>query len=473
MLKIKKLTRNEKYTLNFFSVLLTTCVVLISLCSIYFDVALELTNFQWGLLFTSLMFIVVSLSRLNGISILSITSLFTLTIMLFLGGRFLAALIDPESKIFQLSYFTSYTLDDKESTQLFFFVITGIFAIQAGQYIARFSKNIPKYSLKIPQRSLQKVINITLPLFAIGIGSIVFQKIIDVLKFGYLGLYMHQAEGNFSSTISSLVNTFFYVFLGITFAYGRKSQKIAYFTILCILSLIMLFLGARGPFGAFLLFLLWLYGDLGRRRFSLLNFFIFALIAIFLLNYLIDLISVRELSTGSTLIERVHKFLYTQGITLMVFDVSTQIPDYPTPAYIKSFIPGSSFIAKITGLDNSLTNLDFAHYLASNLNKDLYQNGAGLGWTIYSDFYLLSNQSLLIFSLIFITFGYLLTKLELIARQSTWIYGLLVTIAINIFFVARSSLSTIIPLGIYYIIIITIIVITITFLQDSSRNHSP
>lgn len=452
MLKLKSLTNSEKYSLNFFSIVLSASITAIGLCFIYFEVALELTNFQWGLLFTALMAIVVGLSRLNGISILSITSLFTLTIMLFLGGRFFAAIIDPTSEIFQLTYFANYKLNALHSTKLFFLVIIGIFGLQLGQYLVVNNQLSTPLSLKVPAKTIQILLTVMLPIFALVIGGLLYEKIIDVIQFGYLGLYKKQSQNEFNSrTLISLLNSFFYIFMGLAFAYGEKRQKKLYFILLCLFSLTTLLLGARAAFGSFLLFLLWIYGDFGRRRFSLLKFILFSILAMLLLNFLVETISFRELNVGSTLIDRLHKFLYTQGITLMVVDASMSIETYPTLAYFQSFIPGSAYIASLFS-KVAIEDVSFANFLAFNLNYEMFTSGRGLGWSIYSDILLFSSNNIVLFTLLFTAVGSLLTLLEKSAQTSPWIQGLIVTITPKILYIARAHSGTVMPLVVYYIV---------------------
>lgn len=468
MLKLKSLTNSEKYSLNLFSVVLTASITLISLCFIYFEVALELTNFQWGLLFTILMAIVVGLSRLNGISILSITSLFTLTIMLFLGGRFFAAIIDPTSEIFQLTFFANYKLNTIHSTKLFFLVIVGIFALQTGQYIAKNNQISTSLSLKVPTRSIQLLLTIMFPIFALIIGSLLYEKFIDVLQFGYLGFYKSQSQSEFNSkTLLSLLNSFFYIFIGLAFAYGHKRQKWFYFILLCLYSLTILLLGARAAFGSFLLFVLWLYGDFGRRPFSLLKFLLFSILAMLLLNILAENISFREVHAGNNLIDRLYKFLYTQGVTLMVVDASMSIEEYPVLAYFQSFIPGSAYIASLFS-KVAIEDINFANFLAFNLDKDMFSKGFGLGWSIYSDILLFTSKNIILFTIFFTGIGSLLTLLEKSAQTSPWIQGLIIAIAPRILYVARAHTGTVMPLVVYYIVgslIIILIALTLNKLK--------
>ncbi|WP_420178073.1 hypothetical protein, partial [Morganella morganii] len=66
--------------------------------------------------------------------------------------------------------------------------------------------------------------------------------------------------------------------------------------------------------------------------------------------------------------------------------------------------------------------------------------------------------------------GWLLTKLEKASTTNFFIRGLAITLIPKILFVARASLSTIIPLAIYYIVIAGIFYLINTSLNNRKRD---
>ncbi len=456
--------------MNFFSSILMLVIVLISLCYIYTGVVLTLSNFEWGVFFVSLMLLIIVINRLNSISIVSITSLLTLTIMLFLGGRFFVAFIKPNTEIFQLLYLTDFYANSAEATRLFFLVISGIFSLQLGQYLTFFKKPVlVNCPIRLPQKNIQTILLLIFPIILLAIGNVVYYKILDVLTLGYTGLYKTQSQSQFSSTSSSILNTFFYVFVGIAFAYGTTKQKYLFLILLFLYSTVMLVLGARASFGAFLLFLLWIYGDFGQKQISILKLLLFAIISIILINYIVEISGIRNINTGAIFTDRIYSFLYSQGITLMVFDISMTIENYPTLAYMQSFIPGSSFI---TSLFTKVfpPEINFANYLASSLNNDLFLQGNGLGWSIFSDFYLFSGRIIFLYCLLFVILGYTLCFLEKQARYSNFIQGLLVTLCAKILYIPRSGTVDVIPIAIYYVVTYIVLFTILRSINVLKRN---
>ncbi|WP_279636830.1 O-antigen polysaccharide polymerase Wzy [Pseudomonas aeruginosa] len=145
----------------------------------------------------------------------------------------------------------------------------------------------------------------------------------------------------------------------------------------------------------------------------------------------------------------VSKFLYDQGISLMVFDVSTKVSDYPLVATIQNFVPGASRLASIF-YDLRMQDVSYADYLAYHLDPVTYLGGLGLGWSLPGTFYIWSFEQVFLFSAFSACFGFLLKTLDNKTLSSSFFLGLAACLVSVIIILPRSQFSNVIPLAIYF-----------------------
>lgn len=442
-------------------------MMLLSSYIFYSETTLLYSDNEWSILFFLFLIIIFTLIRINNISPLSITVLFTFTIVLFLGGRFLAFLIFPsESGMFEYSFFFEANLSDYDKTILIQWLLVGVIGLHCGMYCAKL-KPSNRFSYHISFNKNKSLFSIVLIIILPLLIFIVLKKFIAVLDNGYTALYLNQTEV-VKSNYTSLINTIFAVFLGLTIAFGSRKQKKIYLFLFIALSITSLIQGARGALGVAILFLMWLYGNHGQRKISWLLILSIAIIAILALTILSETISLRDINANSGILRKIHKFLYSQGSTLLIFDKSKNIADYPSIAYVQNIIPGSSFfLSKFQHINN--IDINFSNYLSYTLDKKLYNKGYGLGWSIFSDIYLFSNRNFHVYFILFVLFGYLLTQMEYISRYNPYMYGALATIVPNILFSPRAGLYAIIPLIIYYIAISVFFKLLISVTNQKSK----
>ncbi|HCT3120671.1 TPA: O-antigen polysaccharide polymerase Wzy [Morganella morganii] len=470
---MKTLPNNSQHFNQIISLIFLLLFGTFSVTLYYLELDIDVSSTIWSLLFISFCGIVFGLKKINRISLLSAQSLFTLTIMLFLGGRFFSQIFILEPiEIFQLNFFAHYTLSSLDATKLFLLLLIGISYSEAGQYFALLTQRSSTQTYKmqligcLPKQLLWIYILVALG----GLLYIINVKLQLVLQHGYLGLYKAQSSETYSSQLESILNTLFWICMGLTLSYGNKKQKKILILMFLIYAASALLLGARSLFGTFILFSLWLYGDFGRKKFSSIKFIIIAIIFILSVNALLISTGLRgSVASDSSLLKTLHTFFYNQGITLMVFDVSMRVENYPIIAYFQSVFPGASYIASFL-TTTPVHEIHFGSYLSYSLNSEYYKAGNGVGWSIFSDIYLYSNRNIVFYSLLFFLWGWLLTKLEKASTTNFFIRGLAITLIPKILFVARASLSTIIPLAIYYIVIAGIFYLINTSLNNRKRD---
>ena len=345
--------------------------------------------------------------------------MFQLTFSLFIGGRFWAYLLNPalDLDIFEPTFFFDYTVSADRKIEIYSYVLLFVIFSILGYSLSR-SRNRFKYilNLKVSDTSvmrISKIGNILFPVFAISTLYSTFSTLVDAMAGGgYLLLYSTQA--NEYSAGGSFIPNLILFFFSFAFAYGDKKLQRKYLILYLFNSVLRLLIGTRSAIGAVFLFAIWLYSL--KHKISLLKLFICVVLALVLLLFLFSF-SVRATDDGNvfsfdTLLASISIFLYTQGISLMVFDASRLIDAYPLIGYIQTFIPGVTWLWGLMG--NSLLPQDvfFTYRMCYELNPSLFINGNGLGWSILSDVYIFSFGSALIFISLSLFIGYLFGCLE-------------------------------------------------------------
>lgn len=384
----------------------------------------------------------------------SLTTLFFVSFSVFMFGRYFAKLMYFDADIFSLNFFYSYSLGQAEATQLTLYLTILIISIFLGVLIRAATTSALKFSLLDGFNDLKNknIWFFTCAILAfISYVYTIIGNFLLALDYGYLSLYSAQAESYSGANFSK---TFFYVMLGLSFAFNMKKEKKLLIFGVAIVGLLSLFSGQRSAFIVSLLLFLWIYGkkyDLGWIRVAIYMF------AFFVVLITLGVFSARELDVNfqDGIINVFLKFIYDQGISLMVFDVSTKIDEYPLLATIQNFIPGASKIASFF-YDVSSYEVHYANYLAYSLDSYAYLKGQGLGWSLPGTFYIWSQGNIVFLILLSIVFGYALRMLDDKSYSSRFFEGMIASIFASIILLPRGQFSNVIP-GIIYFYVFYII----------------
>lgn len=374
----------------------------------------------------------------------SLFSLFLITYAVFLLGRFFYFLIGGDQEIFYISYFVYYTLNSEEALKVTLYVASVVPFMTAG-WLLTTEKN--KINYEFSDYEITNSAKFILWLFIFSSVSIILLKsasgLINVLSGGYHVLYQNQGE---SYQASGFSRTFFYCIIGLTFSFGNRLQiKFIIFSLL-ILGVMLIVSGQRGGFVTILLFLLWVYGINNRVSWlSLLKYMAIFIVLLMTMSF----ISFRALDTEASVFNFLESTLYSQGFSMMVFDASTKVDEYPLLPLLQSFIPGASRIASLF-IDMDSSMVSYGGYMASELNRGAYENGQGLGWTIPSSFYVWAQGNIFIYWNLAFLFGCVFGLLEKKSFKNKFYFGLVASLAINLFFLSRDQFSSIFPQIIYF-----------------------
>lgn len=387
-----------------------------------------------------------------GFSPTSLPVLFLVSISVFLCGRYFYVVIGGDLDIFNISFFTYYSLVDADKLRLTSYILIMILFFTQGAIITKKDRYV---SFDENYYHLGKKTENLIFLVGIVIASIYlfssFSQLITSLSSGYLSLYSEQSQG-FSG--SNLNRTFFFVFLGLCFLFSLNRLKKIFIIVIFISALSSLISGQRGGAVTVFLFLVWVYGL--ENKISWFKSLIFMVI-IFLVLQSLSLLSSREIETSSNILAVVKDFLYKQGISLMVFDASTKLDSYPMLPFFQSFIPGVSTISSFFVSLNS-ADVSYAGFLANHLNPTAYENGQGLGWSLPSYFYIWSSGNLLLYCIYSFLFGYIIGLFNARVKEYKFYLGLMACLTTSLLFLPRNQLSTVVPLAIYFYVIYIFII---------------
>ncbi|AUZ04143.2 MULTISPECIES: O-antigen polysaccharide polymerase Wzy [Vitreoscilla] len=433
--------------------------LLILFLSIYISKdELYLSNYTWSIFFTSIVVLIYILRFTNSVPLSNLYSIFFISFLLFIGGRFIATLLNPQSDTFFLDFFITYRLNDFEITQLMMTIFISMISMELGSYLAYTSKSNSINPSHITEENKPSKYIIIVCLSVIFLLTLLQIKnnLELVSKLGYIALYASQSEA-IQASWSSLLITFTYVFLGITLVHSTRRIKLLYLTLFGLSCLTQAFIGVRGALVIYLLFLIWVMNDYGKKKPNLLFIIPFMILIAGFVTYIIPMFSMRHLSEEESFLIQISDFFYSQGTSLMIFDASTKLESYSAIPVLQSFIPGSSFLIGLISHELPSYYISFGRYLSYQLNPSLYNQGFGTGWSLLSDFHVFSGGVIVIFSLYNFIWGFFINKLEVLSNHNQTYKRILITIAPSVIFIPRAGISSIIPLIIYATIIYTLI----------------
>ncbi|MFA0062719.1 O-antigen polysaccharide polymerase Wzy [Vibrio breoganii] len=387
-----------------------------------------------------------------GLHLNSTYSLFLVSFGVFIGGRYFAYLLDNSLLLFDMHFFISYNLNNIEAIELMSYLILGVCFLDIGYKSAMLSGKTFS-NISIDHDWMRKFCILSLLLSPIFIVEMLM-SLKGALSGGYLTSKLYQAQ-SYNFPLSSLAQTIF----GIAFGYSMvfNYRKKVFIAILIYVMLSSLLIGARGPIITGMFLYIWMKGKNGEQKVGVIKILSLGLLAIVAISYFIQMYSFRANGEGFDieLGNYITHFIYEQGISVMVFDVSMKVDDYPILAYFQTFIPGASALASIFfPVEYYMTG--FQHYMARALDPDLFNAGFGLDWTLFSDFYVFGGENLLGFCIVAFGFGALLAFLQNSTIHGFWLV-LLFSLFTRLMFLPRSSLSTIFPFVIYFCVFVVLI----------------
>lgn len=375
---------------------------------------------------------------------------------LFIGGRFIAyamgfdvAMLKMEHNIFAVHRpdFVVIELTAREGLQLTLYLVTCLLALHAGYMFSLWKKPASTAAVQCPPWTSYLII----PAIALAVVSTVafmvgfpdaYRAVHDE---GYLSLYK-SASADFTTRGSTAAQYGLLLALGLAFASRSKWLGWCILGLLAIYYIANLQLGVRGGIMGFTLLCIWLFHTKVRRidRAALLAIPV-ALGGIVVLAAMGN----RGINFGASTTLLLPWFIDNQGLTALYIHSALQIDHYPALAYLHGFFPVAPTLAALNGTSIPLDQLYFGQYLSKvTLAGDAYQNGFGMGWSLFADFYAFTLWVPGAYLIVAAGFGALLARL--VNATHPLVFGAHVMIFVKLMLLPRTGLYSVIPFLLVY-----------------------
>ena len=369
----------------------------------------------------------------------SIVHFMLLTIFTFIYGRFFVGIIDNNLSGFELGFGHFYSPSSYQINESFFLFNTGLFFLWCGLMLFINKNNaIAIKKIKVANIASIMLLSVVIVLMPMDI----YAKFKAVSIYGYDGLYLSQVKYKFD--VFRIISICLPVSLGMSIV--SKNNKLIFISILLIMvdNTILLLLGAREPFVTWLFCLIWVSDHCFQKKISNLRVI---LLFLFMLVIAILIKSYRGgYRTNSIFIA---DFFYQQGFTSVVAIPAWFIEGYSKFSYITMLLPvgGILHMFKIIG---STLDLNIFNYFAYNLNPDYFQQGHGLGWSVFLDLFHLSGKNIIIYSILSLFLGSGISYFSNKASINSLVFIIFVALIPKIIYLPRSGLFIFTNNIIYY-----------------------
>ncbi|NNH00066.1 O-antigen polymerase [Acinetobacter sp. ANC 5414] len=380
--------------------------------------------------------------------IFSLQSLFLLGYGLFILGRFVAQIFYNIPSIYCMDFIFDYCLSSDQILNLNLILYLTLLSFSLPFLFNSEKKS--KLSLDVFY-SINKIkMLIAVQFFLLVYYSYNSYKAIELASSsGYMALFYGQAEV-YETPIAILVFSMIIVIFSILLNNDSSANKLLIkimFYYFLILMLVGILSGSRASFLTALFMLgYYLYKDVKFGFLKNLLILSLCILIIYFINILAAFSGARPYDNNEIFLQ-ISDTLFGQGITLMVFDASMHVDQYPLLAYLKTILPGIQIFYSLFDIDHRYL-FDFSSYLVYVNNKNMYFEGYGLGWSLLSDFYIFSFGFIPLYLLFIYFFSYFLKNIQQVG--GSWINGLLFLFASQMFIISRSSISLIILMLILY-----------------------
>jgi hypothetical protein len=382
--------------------------------------------------------------------------LFLVCTSLFIGGRFIAhamgfdlSILGMENSFFSVHRpdFVTIDLNANEGIRLALYIVTCLHAMHAG-YMFSISKT-PKAMAQPLELEWTKSLRIPAIILA-TVSSLAFlisfpEVYRTVHSDGYISLYK-STSSDFTTRGSTAAQYGLLLALGLAFA--SRSKWLGW----CILGLLAIYytanlqLGVRGGIMGFALLCVWLFHTQIRRidRIALVG------LPILLAGLIIvAAIGPRAAHFGENTAVFLPWFIDNQGLTALYIHSAMQIDTYPALAYLHSIFPATPTVAAFLGTSIPLDQLYFGQFLSKTvLSGNAYQQGFGMGWSLFSDFYAYTLWIPGMYLIAAAAFGAVLARL--VSSVNPLLFGAHVMIFVKIMLLPRTGLYSVVPFLIVY-----------------------
>ena len=390
---------------------------------------------------------------------INLQSFFLLGFLLFFLGRMIAVLFNRNigSSLFCIDFIFDYC-EEGDGVLYLVFIINLILISFASAFVFSFNtgRHSSKSTIVIDCKHVSK--NKFFVIYLIGLLSlisVIFSTLDTVylaINSGYMALYANQAE-SYTPPFFLLVSTISIASMAVIYSVREQFRPIYFkfiFSIFILSMLLSVLTGSRSSFISGILLIVWHFYK--NKSISFIRYLAISaagLILIYFLDTIAALSGARPHDANGSFLKTLSETFYNQGITLMVFNSSINVESYPVLGYLKTLFPGVQVLFSQFGVTERY-DFDWSSFMTYHENSEAYAAGFGLGWSIFSDFYVLSFGFLPIFCLLVFLLGKFVITVN--NTESQFRIGLLFICILSFFSIVRSSISPLIFTIIIYLI---------------------
>ena len=448
--------KNDLTLNNMFFVYVQGAMFLLAIILLASAYIIDYSSASLPVVFSVLIYLIAILSFFDREKYFSISFLFILACGVFLLGRQFAYILSMgDISVYVVGFLSQEVLTPQTYAKYCFLILSCIVSFGFGAALSKIKFGIDSQPSKFNKGKVKSPWILFFCFSILAITAFTYFELVQyVLTYGYKGIYVYNAEAAQSPSLMSKLSFYSYpltlVLFSYTLVYRKIKKEILLLLFIIILkALLMASLGQRGPFMCTLLFIMCMITKNKKVGLFKACVFLFSLIVMAqLINYF---------RGSGVAIDSIYnalvRFLYEQGITFYIPYLSNMY-DFPTLAKVQTIIPGSKFIYSLfSGNTPELQEYVLGHFLTYQVDSVAFSSGAGLGWSIISDFQQIIGGMDLLIILSMLAFGFVLSFLES-ARSSDNMKFIVYAAAIPIIFLPRSSLANVIPIVILCIFII-------------------
>lgn len=444
------LSNNYKFSLIFF-ILFQTVLFFIY----YSGTVLFFTDYIWSVFFVGYLVLVYFFRYACNINLATIFSLFYMTSILFIGGRLLAIFFGYSGVLFNIDFFGNRYLEVSEASHLMLYLFSGFVALEIGLYLSLLI--LKENKGQVVELKLNKLILYPfLTIFAAYVFYSIQDGILSVISGGYLALYDTQ-DSRYGFDFTSTIKTILAASIGVFLVQDDRKMCNVLLLIIGFYYFGQFIMGLRGGFICYLLLLFWYKSDFGLKKinvFKVLSLIIFVFV---FLTAIFNMVSFRGEVDNENVSDKVLSLLYAQGVTLMVFNDSMSISNYPIVPYFQNFIPGVSFVFSTLGYGVNAYEVNFGQFLSYTLDPVLFGLGYGLGWSLFSDAHVYSFGNIVFYSVFIVLFSVFINYMQNNINKNIYLKVIISSLVIPLCFLPRAGLNTVFPLIFYTVIFLLLI----------------
>lgn len=397
-------------------------------------------------------------SRLTGR--FSLTSQFLYLMGLFLGGRFLLAVLSPSYPIEECFLFSRTILDQP---QLYAMIVTYSFATLGVIMGIALSRPVPELGTITRPRSLpavRKVVIFLLIPITVLMAYNASLFIAAIASGGYVALFANPENYLNTGVAPHIVTRVGMILVSLYFFSAPEKIEIKFLVLIFIFGLLGSATGQRAPLFLAVLLILWAAINYNQANIKMGKL---VLVASLLVVVGQGMITIRS-GYSYSLLEMPREFLHLNGISLCTLGYVVAYPEIAgpdSPNFL--FAPVVDYFGRVFGntrdlfyAERSVDLLDASGYLSYHLtyavSPDAFLNGNGTGTSFLAEFYTTSGALLIFFPSLIL--GVFLVYLDRNLLRSRFLLLMLPMVLYQIVYSPRDaifkSIENFVPLFVVY-----------------------